>query len=130
MKDAQTIKSLKNKEEPTDILSITGLLVAMPILISGLFSQAYLSLKVEWNFHILALFSLALGLGGLLLVFSKLRKGIPYGTTLVCVSAALSILFAMNTDILKDTPITTLIVVGASLSAVFGAINHSYKVSG
>lgn len=124
MTESQSVKSSQHKEVTPDFLSIIGLFVAKPLLMIGLFSQAYLSLKVEWFFHVLALLSLAVGLTGFLLALSKVRKGIPYGAVLICISAFLSILFSINTDVLKDTPTIALIIIGASISALFGAINY------
>lgn len=124
MTEPQTKKASQNKEGPSDFLSTIGLLAAFPLLIIGLFSQTYLSLKIEWYFQVLAIFSLVLGLAGMLLAFSKVKKGISYGAILICIAAFLSILFSINTNILKETPNTEMILIGAIIAAIFGAFHY------
>jgi len=41
----------------------------------------------------------------LLLALSKVRKGIIYGAAMTATTALLSVLFAMSTDALKETPL-------------------------
>lgn len=123
-------KPEKDKKEPqdtetsTDFLSTIGLFVAMPLLFTGLFVQAYLSLTLNWQFQLLSLSSLFIGLAGLGLSFSELKKGIIYGSSLIFIAAILSVFFSVNTDVLNETQSTAMIIIGTIITTFFGIFNY------
>lgn len=113
-----------DKSNSPDFLSTIGMLAASPLLMIGLFSQTMLSLHTAWYLQFLAVFSFILGIGGLLVALSKVRKGIIYGAAMITAAALLSVLFAMSTDVLKETPDTALIITGAIVAAICGLFHY------
>lgn len=121
------VKEDESKSTNGNIVSVIGMLAAMPLVCIGLLGQAFAGLNKEGWLSLLPLLAFILGCSGLALSFSKEKYGIQIGAGLIIASAILSLKFVSVAILENETHSTIMIMTGCVLSVIFALLDFILK---